>query len=62
MAQQNKTILISGGVTGIGRATALRFLEIGWQVVDPDGNVVSSGTLTRAEMTSELIQKIAQEE
>ena len=33
MAQQNKTILISGGVTGIGRATALRFLEIGWQVV-----------------------------
>ena len=36
--------------------------EIGWQVVDPDGNVVSSGTLTRAEMTSELIQKIAQEE
>lgn len=32
MAQQNKTILISGGVTGIGEATALRFLENGWQV------------------------------
>jgi NADP-dependent 3-hydroxy acid dehydrogenase YdfG len=32
MAQQNKTILISGGVTGIGAATALRFLEDGWQV------------------------------
>jgi len=28
---QNKTILISGGVTGIGAATALRFLEEGWQ-------------------------------
>lgn len=29
---QNKTILISGGVTGIGAATALEFLENGWQV------------------------------
>ena len=29
---QNKTILISGGVTGIGAATALEFLEEGWQV------------------------------
>jgi NADP-dependent 3-hydroxy acid dehydrogenase YdfG len=28
----NKTILISGGVTGIGSATALEFLENGWQV------------------------------
>jgi hypothetical protein len=27
----NKTILISGGVTGIGGATALQFLENGWQ-------------------------------
>lgn len=27
----NKTILISGGVTGIGAATALQFLENGWQ-------------------------------
>ncbi|MCL5775256.1 MAG: SDR family NAD(P)-dependent oxidoreductase [Patescibacteria group bacterium] len=29
---QNKTILISGGVTGIGAATALEFLEHDWQV------------------------------
>lgn len=29
---QNKTILISGGVTGIGAATGLSFLEEGWQV------------------------------
>lgn len=29
---KNKTILISGGVTGIGSATALRFLENGWNV------------------------------
>lgn len=32
MIQQNKTILISGGVTGIGAATALKFLEDGWNV------------------------------
>ena len=31
MTQKNRTILISGGVTGIGSATALRFLEEGWQ-------------------------------
>ncbi|MCW1948913.1 MAG: SDR family oxidoreductase [Candidatus Shapirobacteria bacterium] len=29
---KNKTILISGGVTGIGAATALKFLEAGWSV------------------------------
>lgn len=29
---KNQTILISGGVTGIGAATALRFLEGGWNV------------------------------
>ncbi|MBI5530712.1 MAG: SDR family oxidoreductase [Candidatus Doudnabacteria bacterium] len=29
---KNKTILISGGVTGIGAATALKFLEDGWNV------------------------------
>ncbi len=29
---QNKTILISGGTTGIGAATAVKFLEDGWQV------------------------------
>jgi hypothetical protein len=35
---------------------------LGWQVVDPDGNVVASGPLVIAEMTSELIEKLAQEE
>lgn len=29
---KNKTILISGGTTGIGAATALKFLENSWQV------------------------------
>jgi len=29
---KNKTILISGGVTGIGAATAVKFLENGWNV------------------------------
>lgn len=29
---QNQTILISGGATGIGAATALEFLAAGWQV------------------------------
>jgi len=29
---KNKTILISGGVTGIGAATAVKFLETGWNV------------------------------
>lgn len=29
---KNKTILISGGVTGIGAATAVKFLEKGWSV------------------------------
>lgn len=32
MNNMNKTILISGGVTGIGAATALKFLEDRWQV------------------------------
>ncbi len=30
---QNKTILISGGCTGIGAATALKFLSEGWNVL-----------------------------
>lgn len=28
--------------------------EIGWQILDPEGNVVSSGPVTFAQMTSEL--------
>lgn len=28
--------------------------EIGWQVVDPNGNIVQSGPISIAEMTGEL--------
>jgi hypothetical protein len=28
--------------------------EIGWRVLDPDGNVVASGPVTELEMTAEL--------
>jgi hypothetical protein len=37
---------------------ALPLTEIGWQVVDPNGNVVDSGPLTIAYMTSELVEQI----
>lgn len=33
MSHATKTILISGGTSGIGRATVLRFLQDGWRVV-----------------------------
>lgn len=32
--------------------------EIGWFVTDPDGNVVASGPITKAEMTAELLQML----
>ena len=32
--------------------------EIGWQVVDPDGNVVASGPVTIAQMTAELMEAL----
>jgi hypothetical protein len=31
---------------------------VGWQVTDPDGNVVQSGTVSRAYMTAELAQML----
>lgn len=31
---------------------------IGWQVLDPDGNVVDSGPVTFAELTSEAAQQL----
>jgi hypothetical protein len=31
---------------------------VGWQVLDPDGNVVQSGTVSRAYMTAELAQML----
>lgn len=33
-------------------------MELGWQIVDPDGNVVESGPITQAEMTTELLEMI----
>lgn len=35
--------------------------QIGWQVLDPEGNVVDSGGVTFAEMTSDFIERINQE-
>lgn len=32
--------------------------DIGWQVLDPDGNVVASGPIVIAEMTGELIETL----
>lgn len=34
--------------------------EIGWQVVDAAGNIVDSGPITIAEMTSELLEELEQ--
>ena len=31
---------------------------IGWQVLDPDGNIVEQGTISFAEMTGELLEMI----
>lgn len=36
-------------------------IEIGWQVVDADGNVVASGPIVIAELTTEIQEKIEQE-
>lgn len=33
-------------------------VQIGWQVLDPDGNVVQSGAVTVAEMTAELAEML----
>jgi len=33
--------------------------EVGWQVLDPDGNVVASGPVSVAEMTSETREALS---
>ena len=33
--------------------------DLGWQVLDPDGNVVASGPVVIAEMADEFKQQIA---
>lgn len=33
-------------------------VEIGWQVLDPEGNVVESGPVVVAEMTAETAEKL----
>lgn len=32
--------------------------QIGWQVIDPDGNVVDSGPIVHAEMTAEIAEML----
>ena len=31
---------------------------VGWRVLDPDGNVVASGPVTKAEMTAQLLEQL----
>jgi hypothetical protein len=33
-------------------------VQIGWQVVDPDGNVIQSGPVVIAEMSGELAEML----
>jgi len=35
--------------------------EIGWQVLDPDGNVIQSGGVSFAELSSDILENIPQE-
>lgn len=35
--------------------------EIGWRVLDPDGNVVASGPATVAEMAGEIAEALSPE-
>lgn len=32
--------------------------HIGWQVTDPDGNVIASGPISIAELTTEMVQAL----
>jgi hypothetical protein len=36
--------------------------EVGWQVLDPEGNIVEWGTVTIAEMTGSTAEMMDQEE
>ena len=33
---------------------------IGWQVIDADGNIVSSGPVSVAEMTAEMLEQVSE--
>jgi len=65
MNLQNKTILVVGGATGIGRATALMCAQRGASVIVADANAVeggtsakmSSGTFVPVDVTSEASVK-----
>ena len=35
--------------------------EVGWRVLDPDGNVIASGPVTELEMTTELGETLSVE-
>jgi hypothetical protein len=32
--------------------------EVGWRIVDPDGNVVASGPLSAAHLTGEVLEQL----
>ena len=73
MTLQNKTVLVVGGATGIGRATALLCAQRGATVIVADANAIegntsaqaSSGTFIQLDVTSEpnvkaICERIAQ--
>ena len=73
MTLQNKTVLVVGGATGIGRATALLCAQRGATVIVADANAIegntsaqaSSGTFIQLDVTSEpnvkaMCERIAQ--
>ena len=60
-----KTLIITGGSSGIGRATALLFSERGWKVYElsrhgasTDGIVHIDCDVTRAELCREAVAQV----
>lgn len=60
---KNQRVVVTGGASGIGRATALRFLEEGCRVVVIDRDVAASAALDREvpELDAVLIADVSRE-
>ena len=57
---RDKTVLITGGASGIGAATAMRFVEEGGTVVvlDRDGQIVLEASGEKPDLAREIIKLI----